>query len=76
MATLINLRQVRKLKEREQRAEAAAEQRVRHGRSLAEKHVLHARLDRETALLDGHHLGLRVDAQGATDETDNAPVTQ
>ena len=33
MATLINLRQVRKVKAREQRADSAAEQRVRYGRS-------------------------------------------
>lgn len=57
MATLINLRWARKVKAREQRAEAAAEQRLRHGRSTSEKQASETRLAREAAVLEGHRLG-------------------
>lgn len=52
MATVINLNKVRKQKAREEAASKAAENRVRHGRSKAEKQAEQAAADAARRKLD------------------------
>ena len=54
MADLINLRQVRKAKERAERAQTAAERRRTFGRTKAEKLAEAAEKERAARLLAGH----------------------
>lgn len=54
MGDVINLRQHRKRKAREDRAAAAAENRSKFGRSKAEKAEARAVVDLEARRLDGH----------------------
>ncbi len=54
MGEMVNLRQVRKAKQRTAAAEAAAENRARHGLPKAEKLKIAKEKDRAEAHLDGH----------------------
>lgn len=56
MADLINLRRVRKRVEREQQAKDAEANRIRHGRSKAERQLEKARDEKVARSLDGHRL--------------------
>ena len=53
MAEIINLRQARKAKVREEANRTAAANRVAHGRSKAEKQLASAEAERERLRLDG-----------------------
>ncbi len=62
MGEIINLRKIRKQREREAAAKLAAENRVRHGRSGAAKQADRADKSRHEATLDGAALdGAKVD---------------
>ena len=68
-AEIINLRQVRKQRERERKAAEAEENRVRFGRTKAERtlaETAHARAERT---LDGH---LRTDTDTTADTSNSA----
>ena len=52
MAQIINLKLVRKMREREAREKEAAENRVLHGRSKAERARIEAELEKNRARLD------------------------
>lgn len=54
MAEVVNLRMARKRRERDERERTAAENRVRHGTSKAERHVTRAESERAASALDGH----------------------
>lgn len=54
MAEIINLRQARKTRARDEKRAAADENAARHGRSKALKALERARNDRAAAELDGH----------------------
>ena len=56
MADLVNLRRARKTQERMRRQQAAAESRVRHGRSLAERALDETEREIANAHLDAHKL--------------------
>jgi hypothetical protein len=56
MGDLINLRRARKAKARQQDEAAAAQNRLRFGRSKAEQSLTTARQQYEDARLDGHLL--------------------
>jgi hypothetical protein len=58
-ADVINLRRARKHKARAEKEQQAAENRVRHGRTKAEKDVARLEAEREQGRLDGHALGTR-----------------
>lgn len=53
MAEVINLRLARKAKARASAAQQAAENRVRHGRSKAERQIQQDEADRAARVLDG-----------------------
>jgi hypothetical protein len=53
MGEIVNLRQVKKQREREAAAKVAAENRVRHGRTGAAKKAERMEADRREAALDG-----------------------
>ena len=57
MGEIISLNKVRKEKARERRAADAAENRVRFGRTKAEKAKVAAETEREAHRLDGHRRG-------------------
>jgi hypothetical protein len=61
MAELINLNKRRKRAERERKADIAAANRARFGRSKAERDLVEQRTMRETCLLDQH----RIDGEDA-----------
>lgn len=54
MGEVVNLRQMRKTRDRVQKASQAAENRVKHGRSKAEKALEQARRDAARRTLDNH----------------------
>lgn len=54
MAEIVNLRTARKRKERGERERLAAENRVRHGMSKAERLAAKKQAQHTTAVLDGH----------------------
>jgi hypothetical protein len=54
MADIVNLRQARKHRAREEKEAQAAENRVRFGRRKDEKHVEDARREADARRLDGH----------------------
>lgn len=56
MAEIINLRQARKTKARDEKRVAGDENAARHGRSKALKSLEKARNDRAEAALDAHRL--------------------
>ncbi|MEE3626917.1 DUF4169 family protein [Nitrospirillum sp. BR 11752] len=56
MGDVVNLNRFRKQKAKEERAAKAAENRVVHGRTKAERTAEQQRQDRQTADLDGKHL--------------------
>ncbi len=56
MAEIVNLRTVRKRKAREEQAEQAAENRVKFGRTKAEKDLTAAKAEQADRKLDGHKL--------------------
>lgn len=56
MAEIVNLNRFRKDNNRRKRAEAAAENRVRHGRTRAEREAEQAREEKRRALVEGHRL--------------------
>ena len=53
MAEIVNLRNARKAKRRAEDAEQAAENRVRHGRTLAERDQERLQAERSRRALDG-----------------------
>ncbi len=53
MGEIVNLRQMKKRRERDAQAAAAAENRVRHGRTGAQKENDRRVEERRSALLDG-----------------------
>jgi hypothetical protein len=55
-ADIVNLRQARKHKARAAKEQQAAENRVRHGRTKAEKETLRRESELERVRLDGHTL--------------------
>lgn len=57
MADIINLRQARKAKAKSAAEDVAAQNRVSHGRTKAERQASKARGALETHRLDGHLLG-------------------
>ena len=57
MGDLINLNKARKARARQEAAGTAAANRVRFGRTAAEKAKAKAEADREARRLDGHALG-------------------
>ncbi|MEM7692902.1 MAG: DUF4169 family protein [Pseudomonadota bacterium] len=54
MGTVVNLRAARKAKARAERADAARDARLRHGRSGAQKRAATAEAAARNAHLDGH----------------------
>jgi hypothetical protein len=54
MAEIVNLRQARKRRQREERETQAAENRRRHGRTLEEKRSEADQAARQARELDGH----------------------
>ena len=54
MGEVVNLRMARKRKAHADKEQAATENRIRHGRSKAERALDEARLSRETSFLEGH----------------------
>lgn len=54
MAEIVNLRHMRKRKAREDSARQADENRIRHGRTKAEKMALQAEIRRDASRLDAH----------------------
>lgn len=56
MAEIVNLRQARKARTRDEKRAAADENAARHGRSKALKALEKARNDRAEARLDAHRL--------------------
>ncbi len=56
MAEIVNLRSRRKQLARTAAAEAAAENRVQHGRTRAERQATESARDKESRNLDGHRL--------------------
>ncbi|MFL9826754.1 DUF4169 family protein [Rhodoplanes sp. SY1] len=56
MGEIVNLRKVRKRKDREEAAERAGQNRVLHGMPKAERTVLAARKDKADRTLDQHRL--------------------
>jgi len=56
MGEVVNLRQARKRRDREERASEAEANRVKHGLSKAEKNLSSARRDQDARKLDGHRL--------------------
>jgi hypothetical protein len=54
MAEIVNLRRVKKRRARAAEAGAAAENRIRHGRTAAAKEAERLERDRAEARLDGH----------------------
>lgn len=59
MADLVNLRLARKRRDRAAREEQAAQNRLIHGRSGAQKAADRAETDKVSRLLDGHRLSAR-----------------
>jgi hypothetical protein len=57
MGDVVNLRRARKAKARTQSAEAAAENRVRHGRTRLQREVEQQEVSRIDRRHDGHRLG-------------------
>ena len=57
MAEIVNLRTVRKRKTRTEKERLAEENRVLHGRPLAERRSAKAERERAATLLDGHRRG-------------------
>ena len=53
MVEIINLRKVRKAKDRAEKADTAAENRARHGRTLAERERDRAEAEAARRVLDG-----------------------
>ncbi|WP_057465829.1 DUF4169 family protein [Pseudovibrio sp. POLY-S9] len=66
-ATVVNLRQARKQKARDSKAQSAAENRRKFGRSKAEKSQEHAEATLETKRFEGHKLA-SVSSSSPTDE--------
>jgi hypothetical protein len=62
-AEIINLRQARKQRARDEKAKEAAENRSRFGRSKAERALEKQSLARAEKVLDGHLLKLASDGQ-------------
>lgn len=56
MADIINLNRVRKRRERQAKVESAAQNRVSHGRSAAERQASADQRRRQEAMLDRHHI--------------------
>ena len=56
MGDVINLRKARKRAERQQRAKAAAENRILHGRSKAERQLKEAQREQGARKLEAHRL--------------------
>lgn len=56
MGEIVNLRRVRKRKDREEAAERAGQNRVLHGMPKAERTVLAARKEQANRALDQHRL--------------------
>lgn len=54
MGDIVNLKRVRKARDRREREDAAAENRVRFGRTKAEKELAKAADDLTARRLDGH----------------------
>jgi hypothetical protein len=57
MGEIVNLRRVKKAKQRAQAAATAQENRVRHGRTAAQKANDERALDRQTRAIEGAQLG-------------------
>lgn len=57
MGDVISLNRFRKAKERAEAARKAEENRVRHGRTRAEKELVRQEQERQDAALDGKRLG-------------------
>lgn len=70
---VVNLRQTRKRRAREQAEDAAQANRVRHGASKAERKAAAARLELEAARLDGHFLGQELLGQELLGQEPAAP---
>ena len=56
MGEIVNLRRVKKAKQRQAEAEAARENRIRHGRTAAEKANDARALERQAATIEGARL--------------------
>jgi len=73
-SNVVNLNRFRKKKQREEKAKHAEINRVRHGRTQAEKDREHAERARATRLLEGKRLERShdevVEAEAATDGSD------
>jgi hypothetical protein len=68
MAEIVNLRKARKAKARAEKGRMAESNRVKFGRTGAEKRAIDAERDRDGSRLDGHRLdGLRIERP--SDET-------
>ncbi|GHB31575.1 hypothetical protein GCM10007094_20300 [Pseudovibrio japonicus] len=66
-ATVVNLRQARKQKARDAKAQSAAENRRKFGRTKAEKSQETAQSDLEARRFDGHKLN-SISSRSQTDE--------
>ena len=67
MGELVNLRRARKDRDRRRREDEAAENRVRFGRSKAEKLMAKAQDAQEARRLDGHRLDISADSEPSPD---------
>lgn len=56
MAEIVNLNRFRKDRARKERTDAAAENRVRHGLTRAERETERAQEDKRKALLESHRI--------------------
>lgn len=56
MAEIVNLRRIRKQRQRKEKASQSAENRVRYGRTKTEKAAEELRTKRRSEALDGHKL--------------------
>jgi hypothetical protein len=59
MAEVVNLRMVRKQKERAEKEQAASENRALHGRTKGEKLRDRAEAEKAVSFIEGHRLGDR-----------------
>jgi hypothetical protein len=57
MGDVLNLRLARKNRDRQRKAENAAERRLTYGRSKAERKLEGAQRDKSASNLDGHRIG-------------------
>lgn len=67
MGELVNLRRARKDRDRRRREDEAAENRVKFGRSKAEKQTTKAQDALEARRLDGHRLDPSTDPESSPD---------